>query len=100
MFLLTEDSAFPLVVRAQPGSLKNIVPFIITLPVAHYRAVIELGLEKCKNPNGQEYSQIVPRYVGEIGREAGSLVKRTYTEPLRLTAGRLSAGKDSTGGLE
>lgn len=100
MFLLTESSVFPLVVRAQPGSLGNVVPFIKNLPKGHYRSVIELSLEKVKNPNGQEYSRIVPRYVGDIGKESGAVIKRTYTEPLRVTARRLSAGNDSTGGLE
>lgn len=97
MFLLPKDSAFPLVVRAQPGSLRNIKPFIKMLPVPHFRAVIELTLVNEKNAGGQPFSQIVPRYVGDIGREAGKLVLDTYTTPLRVTSSRMSSSTSDSG---
>ena len=97
MFILTPDSAFPLVVRAQPGSLRNIKPFIKMLPVPHFRAVIELSLFKETNAGGQPFSQIIPRYIGDIGREAGKMVMETYTTPLKATAVRMSSTASDSG---
>ncbi len=100
MFLLTQDSVFPVVVRAQPGSLRNIKPFIKMLRVPHYRAVVELALVKETNAGGQDFSQIVPRYIGDIGKEAGKMVVETYTNPLKSTASRMAVSTSASDDLE
>ena len=93
---MREGEPFPLLVRAQPGSLKTIRPFIMRLPVPHWRAVVGLGLEKAKSRSGKDYAQIIPRLVGTIDKEMGARVKETYTEPLRrmVSAGAMDSDRD------
>lgn len=83
LMILREGEGFPLVVNAQPGSLKKIRPFIQALPVAHYRAVVGLSLKEEMNRSGNRYSQIVPRLVNVLDKEAGAQVKALYTDPLK-----------------
>lgn len=81
--ILREADAFPLVINASPGSLATVVPFIKKLPVPHYRAVVELRLEKARSKGKQiEYSQIKPKLVGTISAEEGHMAKQLYTDPL------------------
>ncbi len=83
LFLLREGEPFPILVRAQPGSLKTVRPFVeMRLPVPYWRAVVELTLEKRTSKAGPEYSQIVPRLVGTLTREQGELVKVRYTDEI------------------
>lgn len=89
MFVLRQGEAFPLVVGASPGSLKNVKKFIMTLTVPHWRAVVSLTLAKEKNSGGTSYSQIVPRLVGTLSREDGEVVRKMYTEPLKKVAQNL-----------
>lgn len=80
--ILREDEAWPLLVTASVGSLKTVAPFVRRLAVPHYRAIVSLTLDRVENGAGQAYSQIVPKYLGEISKAEGELVKRLYTEPL------------------
>lgn len=89
--ILRQDEAWPLLVTASVGSLKTVTPFVRRLAVAHYRAVISLTLDRVENAAGQAYSQIVPKYFGEISKEEGQLVKRLYTEPLSKIATEFAA---------
>ncbi len=82
MAILQEGEAFPVIVSAGPGSLKTVAPFVTRLPVAHFRAKVALTLEKATSQGGIDYSQIVPRFIGQLSREAGSAIRRIYTEPL------------------
>lgn len=88
--VLREDEAWPLLVTASVGSLKTVTPFVRRLAVPHYRAVISLTLDRVENAAGQAYSQIVPKYLGEISKEEGALVKRLYTEPLSRVVNEMS----------
>ena len=96
LMVLREGDVFPLLIRAQPGSLKTVRPFILKLPVPHWRAVIGLSLQKVKNKGGQEYSQIVPRYVGPVPADVGIEIKRLYTDPLTrmVSGGALASDSD------
>ena len=86
MFVLRASDPWPMVISAQPGSLKTVKPWIKKLPVPHFRAVIALGLEKVKNRGGIDYAQIKPRLVGTLNRESGQVVFDTYTKALRQIA--------------
>lgn len=80
--VLQEGEAFPVIVSAGPGSLKTVCPFVTRLPVAHFRAKVSLSLDKATSVGGIDYSQIIPRLVGTIGKEAGAAIRKLYTEPL------------------
>lgn len=84
--ILRKDEAWPLLVSASVGSLKTVVPFVKRLPVPHYRAIVSLTLQKVENSAGQAFSQIVPKYVGEITKDQGDVVQRLYTRPLSRMA--------------
>ncbi len=87
LMLLREGEAFPLLVRAQPGSLTTVRPFIIRLPVPHYRAVVGLKLQVAESKGaGAKYSQIVPRLVSILDKDAGAKVKSLYTDLLAKLA--------------
>lgn len=97
LFILRENDPFPLVVTAQPGSLKTVKPTIARFPVPHYRAVVELGLQKAKSRGGQPYSQITVKLVGQLDKEAGDRVQRLYTIPLHAAAERMNVDAEPAG---
>ncbi len=99
LMILRENEAFPLVVRAQPGSLKTVRPFIMRLPVPHYRAVVGLKLQAVKSASGKTFAQIVPRLISTVDRETGKKIKRLYTDPLARLAQEVLVG-DRGGGEE
>lgn len=81
--ILREGDVWPMLVTVGPGSLRNWMPFQKRLPSYHYECVIGLRLEKAKGKNGQPYSQILPRVVGQVSEEQGEVARRIYVEPLR-----------------
>lgn len=89
--ILQEGEAFPLLVSAGPGSLKTVCPFVTRLPVAHYRAKVSLTLERATSQGGVDYSQIVPRLVGQLSREAGNAIRTLYTVPLMAVERQIEA---------
>lgn len=93
--ILRENEAWPLLVTAGPGSLKTVTPFVKRLAVPHYRAIVSLTLEKIENAGGQPYSQIVPKYLGEISKSEGEIVRRVYTEPLSRVAQQIDVPQDA-----
>lgn len=100
LMILRENEAFPLVIRAQPGSLKTVRPFIMRLPVPHYRAVVCLKLQKVQNRGGQPFSQIVPTLVGTIDKATGEKVQALYTTPIQRMAESGGLDIDREGGYE
>lgn len=93
LFILRERDMFPLVITVQPGSLKAMKQFIVGLTaegIPHYRAVVGLALKKETSAGGQMYSQIVPRLIGQLTPEQGSIVRRDYTERLKDLARRMT----------
>lgn len=83
--ILRKGDAFPLLIRAKPGSLKNVNQFINRLTAAgipYYRAVVSLSLEKATSKGGQAFSRIVPKLVSRLDQEAGLKVKSLYTDRL------------------
>lgn len=94
LYILPRNAVLPFVLTAQPGSLKTINPFVRRLAVPFYRAVVLLGLQRVKSNDGIDYSQIVPRFVGDIGEEAGKLIKAQYTDPLKQHAETMVAEKE------
>lgn len=93
--ILRADEAWPLLVTAGPGSLKTVTPFVKRLAVPHYRAIVSLTLEKIENAGGQPFSQIVPKYLGEITKAEGEIVRRVYTEPLSRVATQFDVPQDA-----
>lgn len=86
LFILREGDMFPLVVTAQPGSLKAVRKFLIHLPqaakVPYWRCIVSLSLKCEKNKSGINYSQIDPKLIGTISREDGAVVKKEITDTL------------------
>jgi hypothetical protein len=80
--ILRQGETWPVLVTVGPGSLKNVVPWLKRLPCFQHEAVIGLRLVKAKGKNGQPYSQIVPRLVGQLTEEQGAMAKRVYTDPI------------------
>ncbi len=89
LMLLREGEAFPLVIRAQPGSLKTVRPFVTRLPVPFYRAVVELSLRVAQSKGGLKYSQIVPRMFTAFVPTLGAPLKEFYTDNLGQLASRV-----------
>jgi hypothetical protein len=93
--ILRENEAWPLLVAAGVGSFKTVLPFVKRLAVPHYRALVSLTLQKVENSGGQPYSQIVPKYLGAVGKEEGEIVRRLYTEPLSRLAEQIDVPQDA-----
>lgn len=94
--LLRPEDAWPLLVNVSVGSFPTVLPFIKRLPVAHFRAMVSLTLEKVENAGGQPYSRIVPKYLGSISKEEGDVVLRLYTEPLSKMASQIDVTQDAS----
>jgi hypothetical protein len=89
LMILRENEAFPLLIRAQPGSLKTIRPFVTQLPIVYWRAMISLKLTaQISKGSGQRYSQIIPKLIGVASGEVGAKIKQLYTDPLSRLAER------------
>lgn len=89
--VLREEDASPLFIQVSPTSLKPVDDFLRALAaqfVPHYRAVVELTLEKRKGSNA-DYAAIVLRHVGTVSQEDGERAKALFTAPLTpvLTGG-------------
>lgn len=99
MFLLRENDPFPLMLTAQPGSLKPVTGFIkkLAFQVPYYRAIVELKLEKKVSKSGQAFSQIVPALRGVLSTEDGARVKREYTDVLERMVSKLDLTPESDG---
>ena len=81
--LLRQGETWPVLVTIGPGSLRNIVPFLKRLPCFQHEAVLGLRLVRAKGKNGQPFSQIVPKLVGQLSEAQGLVAKRTYAEPIQ-----------------
>jgi hypothetical protein len=90
--ILRDGDVWPMLVTVGPGSLRGWLPFQKRLPSFHYECVVGLKLEKAKGKNGQPYSLIVPRIVGQISEEQGEIARRLYAEPLKAMFSRPPVG--------
>jgi len=92
LFVLRKDDIHPLLIRTQPGSLKNVTKFLKQIPstagVPYFRCEVELTLEKCKAQGGQDFSKIVPKLVGILNKEDGQLIKDSYWDVLHSGVAR------------
>jgi len=82
--VLREEDAAPVFVQISPTSLKPVDDFLRALAaqfVPHYRAIVELTLEKRKGASA-DYAAIVCRHVGTISQEDGERAKSLFTSPL------------------
>lgn len=89
LFILRPKDPFPLLITAQPGSLKNVSQWFKRIPLARipfWRAIVELSLVKSTNKTGQDYAQIVPKLVGQVDKKTGDALKRTWTDTLKAVA--------------
>jgi len=81
--VLPLDGMMPLILTVQPGSVKDVSRVISRLPFFHYQAVVRLGLEKAKTPDGTAYSKIVMTVEPEpIPREQAAVLKSMFREPI------------------
>ena len=82
--ILREGDASPLFVQVSPTSLKAVDEFLRALAaqfVPHYRAVVEVSLEKRKGKVA-DYAAIVLKHVGTVPQEVGERAKSLFTAPL------------------
>jgi hypothetical protein len=95
LFILREQDMFPLIVTAQPGSLKDVRKFILSLPQIgkpFWHAVVELRLTAAKSrgdANGRgrvTFAQISPKVVGVLSDEDAMQVHQRFTLPLMKMA--------------
>lgn len=99
LLILREGESLPVLIRAQPGSLKAIAAFLVRLPVPHWRAVIGLRLHEAQSKGGIKFSRIAPRLIAQLDRETGERVRAIYTEPLqRMAEGALASDAEQGDG--
>lgn len=82
--VLREGDPSPLFVQLSPTSLKPVEDFLRALSaqfIPHYRAVVELSLEKRKGQSA-DYAVIVCKHVGTVDQETGERAKALFTTPL------------------
>ncbi len=85
LFVLRPQDLFPLIITAQPGSLKTVGLWLKQLnhiDVPFWRVIVELSLTKVSNSRGQDYSQIVPQIVGQVDKTTGDELKRLWKDRL------------------
>lgn len=81
--ILREGESTPIFIRLSQTSLKpidDLLRGITAEGLFHYRAVIELSLEKRKGAKA-DYAVVVAKKVGEIGSEEGKTAKDRFTIP-------------------
>jgi hypothetical protein len=82
--ILREQDSSPLFVQISPTSLRAVDAFLRALAAQftpHYRAVVELTLEKRKGETA-DYAAVVCRHVGTVSQEEGERAKALFTVPL------------------
>jgi hypothetical protein len=99
--ILRENEATPLFVRVSQTSLRSVDDLlrgITSEGLFHYRAVVELTLEKRKGKRA-DYAVLVAKKVGEVSVEAGEKAKRLFTEPLSEVVCPSAESRASRSGL-
>jgi hypothetical protein len=82
--VLREGDPSPLFVQLSPTSLKPVDDFLRALSaqfIPHYRAVVELTLEKRKGQSA-DYAVIACKHCGTVDQETGERAKALFTTPL------------------
>lgn len=82
--VLREDEGSPVFIRVSQTSLRPVDDLLRGLTsegLFHYRAVVELTLEKRKGKRA-DYAVLVAKKIGEVSTEQGEKAKRLFTEPL------------------
>jgi hypothetical protein len=83
--LLQPDALLPTVVFVPPTSLKPMRSYLLGLASRsrpYWSVVTSLALEKAKNADGLEYSQVAPRLLDTLSPEAAASVKE-YADAMR-----------------
>lgn len=84
--ILTEQSILPLILYVPPTSLKDMTKYLLSLSTRHklprHAVITEFSLVKDRNPNGNDYSRIVPRIVGKIDDPAAILQYAEMIKPI------------------
>lgn len=73
LFLLTQDSALPMVIKVPPSSLRLVQGFFLKLSgraIPPWGAVLGFGLRKTQGGAGIEYAEIVPEFVAKLDPQA------------------------------
>jgi hypothetical protein len=82
--ILREQDTSPVFVQVSPTSLKPVEDFLRALSaqlVPHYRAIVELTLEK-KKGSSADYAAIVCRHVGTVPEDVGQRAKALFTSTM------------------
>jgi hypothetical protein len=82
--VLREGDPSPIFLQCSPTSLKPVDDFLRALSaqfVPHYRAIVELGLEKRKGTSA-DYAVLTLKHVGSVDVETGNRAKTLFTTPL------------------
>ena len=80
--MLQENEAYPIVVRVSAGSIRVCESFIQLMPCVYWGSIIELGLVKAENKNGNAYSQVKPKLVDVLPKDVRDNIKQLYSIPL------------------
>lgn len=91
MFILRKGDAWPLIIKAGPGSLGSMSKLVKRLSVPQYRAVVGMKLQVKESRGGVKYSEIIGTEKGQLDAETGAILKSLYTDKLRESheAGRV-----------
>ena len=104
LFILRQGDIYPLLVRAQPGSIRNVTQFFRqltpTAKVPYFRCVVSLTLTKATSKGGQEFSKIVPRLVGILPSDTGEIIRQKYTAVLQTIVKQIDDEPAETEGDE
>lgn len=100
LFILRENDIFPLLITAQPGSVKKVSSFFKQLTptarVPYFRCVVSLRLEKAQSKSNQPFCRIVPKLEGILPSDVGEIIKQKWTEPLRQIAPKIDIVAEKT----
>jgi hypothetical protein len=80
VFLLTQDSALPIVIKVPPSSLKLVQGFLLKMSgkaIKPWGAVLAFELRKTQNSGGIDYSEIVPKFVAQLDPDAVKRIEST-----------------------
>lgn len=75
LFLLEEGAVVPIRFRSGSSAIKGIQAFLRQLPIPYYRAKVELTLQKKTSGGGEDFNDVIIRWVEAISPEEGEVVK-------------------------
>ena len=90
--ILRPGDMFPLILVAQPGSLKAISSVVARLTNPFWRHVVKLTLKKEQASTGEPYSMLQMAVVGLLPEDDALRLKSQYTDPLNAAFAQRMGG--------